>query len=120
MVDKSPPTPKNEGRSLARAQSKDLDACCLSISVLPLRELEPLSRALLAILFSLFGARIAGKEIALSQAGTQLGVKQDQRAGNTQPGSSCLAVDPTTPSIHHDIKLAVVLCKNQRLPNLGA
>src|SRR5690348_2186929 len=97
-----------------------MDACCLSVFVLPLRELEPLARTLLAVFLSFFGARVAGKEIALSQAGTQLGVKQDQRARDTQPDSSRLAVDPSTPGIYHNIKFAVVLRKNQRLANLGA
>src|SRR5579884_2860768 len=77
IFDKSPPTLENQGPSSARVFQSRARANCQPVSILALRELEPLACALLAVFLPFFGARVACEEITLSQTGTQFRIEEN-------------------------------------------
>ena len=91
-----------------------------AVQNIPFRELEPLARALLAVLLPFLGARIASQEPALSKTRAKFGIENDQRPGDAQFGCTRLAVHAAAPGIDEDVELPRQLRAHQRLLDLRA
>src|SRR5579872_2770330 len=83
-------------------------------------ELEPLARALLAVLLALVLARISSQEAKLLEPGPQFRVELHQGPRNTQTDRARLAGDTAAIGKNHDIELLHGLGRQQRLPDHGA
>jgi len=82
---------------------------------LPLRELESLASALLAVLFTLVRARVARQESGFLEAGTEFRVELHEGAGDSQSGCARLANIPAAIGKNQNIKLFGRLGRQQRL-----
>jgi len=72
---------------------------------LPLGELEPLSRTLLAVLLSFMASRITREESELLQPAPQLGIELDQCAGQPQLCGICLTAEASAIGENQHIEL---------------
>jgi len=91
-----------------------------AVQNIPFRELEPLARALLAVLLPFLGARIASQEPALPKPRAKFGIEDDQRPGDAQLGRTRLPVHTAPPGVDQDIKLPRQLRADQGLLDFGA
>src|SRR5438309_12082413 len=82
---------------------------------LALRELEPLTGTLLAVLFALMLPGIAGEKASLLQRATELGVELDQSTGNTETNRTSLADDAAAIGEHQHVKPFLHLDNAQRV-----
>src|SRR6476661_7126891 len=87
---------------------------------LTLTELESLTRSLLAVLFPLFDARIAGQKAGLLEPLPQLDVVFDQRPRDPEAQRACLSGNAAAADGGEHIKLIGRFCHRQRLFDLGA
>src|ERR1700730_2688173 len=87
------------------AQTFIAPGCKYSPDPLALAELEALAGALLAVLLAFAHARIAGQETIFAQAGTQLRVKNRERAGQSHAHRARLAADAATIHGGHHVHL---------------
>ena len=82
---------------------------------LALGELEPLTRALLAVFLSFFGARIASDKPSFFQARAKLAIYLDQRASYAVAHSSCLSSYTAALDVNENVELADGIDQMQRL-----
>src|SRR5882724_5274815 len=71
---------------------------------LPLRILEPFSRALLAVLLAFLGARVAADHSFRFELLAQFDVEQHERASNTELDGVSLSINSAASHSHHHIK----------------
>src|SRR5690349_20475002 len=88
--------------------------------LLPFRELEPFTRALLSVLFAFVRARVPRQKSELFQLGPQLGIEFQQRSGDSKPGRARLAGQPAAIGENEDVELVRYFSGEERLADDSA
>src|SRR6185437_5670419 len=105
--------PSNLLQSLQPQRSAAHAAAVFSPRRLALGELEALARPLLAVLLAFLHAGIAREQSGAAQFGAELGVDQQQRAGDAERDRAALAGDAAPMNVGQHIVLPVELDGDQ-------
>lgn len=84
---------------------------------LAFRELEPLARALLTVLFAFFGAWVSRQQSGLFEFLAKFAVELNQSAGYAMTHSACLSGRAAARDVHQHVEFAERIGQLQRLAN---